>query len=165
MKRSLALIAVGLLAALFALGCTGQARSVDSCRDCIQDPSPRITEYCVWGNTSLYCANPCVFESDCALDHRCVPLTDEGTWYDDREVTRWVCMPNSFYRNKKMVYRWNDCRDVGNECPAGMECLQDIDVPTIFFCSDPCGYNSECMTSCCVAVELDDFCAPALYCR
>ncbi|HOX45430.1 MAG TPA: hypothetical protein PK668_17670 [Myxococcota bacterium] len=162
---------VVLALALGALGCEGGARTVDSCDDCIQDTNEwHRTEYCVYGDYSqLYCANPCYSDLDCEPLYDCVPLTDQGTWYDPSGTgdTRWVCMPHSFYVDDGRVWRWaDDCSTgMGHECAAGMTCLyDDSGLDDIFFCSDPCTYDEDCLTDCCYDTGTGDYCAPYRYC-
>jgi hypothetical protein len=140
-----------IVAALLA-GCgTGGSRGVDDCIDC------NSGEYCVLGLDGLYCANPCVSHLSCTVDHWCVPLVDQDTL--DR--TRWVCMPEDYYRDSGSVYRSSCGEFDGAECPIDMSCVEDADEYDVYYCADACYTNSDCLTDCCAeALGGESFCAP-----
>jgi hypothetical protein len=143
------LLSAGLLIQLSACG-IGDSRRVSDCSRC------RASEHCVYGDGSLYCADPCISHLSCTLDHWCVPLVDEET----QDRTRWVCMPEAFYYDYGSVYR-SDCGDGGEVCPGQMTCLEDSDAAGVYFCADTCTYDDDCLTGCCAdAIGGDAFCAP-----
>jgi hypothetical protein len=148
---------VGLLAS----GCTGGARQVESCYDCNENANWRATEYCVEGQgDQLYCANPCLSDVDCDVDFWCVPLVDQGTPYDDTTDLRWVCMPSEYYFTDSGRV-WRTASDCENSCPGEMTCIVDNSgVDDIFFCSDECLVDSDCLSDCCATSTEGDFCAP-----
>ncbi len=168
MRKSVMLLTVAVLCtlALVSTGCRGDARQVESCSECRYDPDPRFDEYCVWGeNQQLYCANPCTSEVSCAIDHTCVPLRDQENLSD----SVWVCMPTYFYDDVGMVYRVpfdEDCSSTGTyDCPNSMECLiDDSGAYDIFFCSESCYADSDCLSDCCFNTGTGDYCAPYRYC-
>ena len=154
------------LAVLFVVGCEGAAREVASCDECNDNANWRAKEYCVLGQgTQLFCANPCLSHVDCAVDHWCVPLWDEGTPWDPGYVgVRWVCMPEDYYSGMSRVWYWGETSCVtggGNECPAGMQCLvDDTGTTDAYFCSDPCYSHSDCVGGCCYDTGGEAYCAP-----
>ena len=149
-----------LASAVLASGCFGNSREVDSCYDCVD-----YEEYCVEDSYGgqLYCADGCASHLGCRVGYSCVPLLDQGTlWTDDSAYIRWVCMDDHNYTGMGSVWRTEDDCGTGmpDECPPAMQCLYDDYNPSnvVYFCSDPCDYDSDCMTGCC---ELSSgYCAP-----
>lgn len=155
-------LAALFLVALWAIGCTGGARRVDSCYDCVESANQQITEYCVLGRgTQLYCANPCAIDIDCDVGFWCVPLLDQSILNDD--VMRWVCMPSEYYIDRGRVFRRSgDCSPgTSRQCPADMTCLSD-DNSGAWFCSDDCLIDSDCLSGCCEpnVVTQTHYCLP-----
>ncbi|MBL6975913.1 MAG: hypothetical protein ISR64_09300 [Deltaproteobacteria bacterium] len=173
MKAGRIVLALAVLVlALTALGgCSGGSRPVSSCSECNDNANWQAKEYCVTGPSSqLYCANPCYNPIHCTADHRCVPLLDQGTTWDNRQMTRWVCMPGTYYTGLKEVRRMGgDCGQANYACGAAETCLWDDDVAdpsgVAYYCADACASNPECLTGCCTqAVGGDYYCSPEVYC-
>ena len=151
-RRHWLVAAVALTLVVSLAGCWhGDSRKVDSCADCYG------SEHCVYGLDGLYCANGCVSQLSCTVDHWCVPLVDEE--YLDEIV--WVCMPDEYYTDDGLVYR-SDCGEYdGEDCPTGMTCLEDTVDYGDYYCADECYHHSDCLTDCCVpSTDGYDYCAP-----
>jgi hypothetical protein len=158
-SKLLALVAVAGLS-LTCISCFGNAHRVESCSECIG------AEYCVEDqHDDLYCASPCGSDVNCAAFFSCVPLRDQEHLSD----TVWVCMPDEFYTDVGHVYRVpgdEDCSSGGTyNCPTGMECLEDTSgAYDVYFCSDTCDYDSDCLSDCCYDTDEGEYCAPWYYC-
>lgn len=163
---SFLLSSVCALSFVFVVGCSGGARQVESCDECMDNANWRDKEYCVEGEPGqLYCANPCLSNADCGAAFWCVPLWDEGTpWTMDNLDLRWVCMPDHYYTNLNRVWYWGETSCVtggGNECPSGMQCLVDDTGDTdMYFCSDQCSTDASCIGGCCYDTGDGAYCAP-----
>ena len=163
MKR-LALVGMAIAFPMLFLSCfgSGDSRIVSSCDECT------TAEFCVNGNSSLYCANPCIGDFDCGIGFWCVPLTGQG----NVKRIRWVCMPNEYYTNKGSVRRMEgDCTgDPVYACKTDEKCLFDdsgyFDDNDVFFCATACVQDSDCLTGCCQKAEGDNYyCTPFNYCE
>jgi len=163
LKASLVL----MVAAAFLAGCSGGSREVTDCGECNEGTSYKTSEFCVAGDeaSDLFCANPCFSHLDCVWDHWCVPLPDQGTPHSDHEGrTRWVCMPERFYKDDGKAIWVDDCAKCSDY--SGTTCLEDTGDASVKYCSDSCTTDSDCLTGCCAETTSGNkFCAPYGYCR
>lgn len=162
------LIGVTIAGSMLFLSCfgSGDSREVSSCDECT------TAEYCVNGDASLYCANPCIGDFDCGPGFWCVPLTDQGTYNGSTGRVRWVCMPDQYYTNKGNVRRMGgDCNnDSQYLCDKNEACLFDdsgyFDKNNVYFCASACSQDSDCLTGCCQKAQGSDYyCTPSNYCN
>jgi hypothetical protein len=161
------LICVCIFSLFSALvGCTvGGSREVDSCDECVGEAaSQAASEYCVSAGGNLYCSTPCDNLSVvCEAGHRCLPMADQGTKNEIPGTTQWVCIDNSYYVGKNYVRRVGGNCGEGqpDECYSNETCLQDTTDTSIYFCSESCLTDNDCVTDCCIDDgEGNYFCVP-----
>jgi len=119
------------------------SRPCDSGMQCLVDDSENPDVY--------FCADECSNHTDCISD--CCYNYSRYESY---------CAPMYPYCRSgiKEVYYWgnDNCTEVGNECPSGMECVVDeTQNPYIYYCSEACVSGDECVTGCC---PQSTYCAP-----
>ncbi len=148
MKVFWGIVAIGSAAMLIS-GCTGGARKVSSCNECVQNANRSATEYCVsWDNNvnDLYCANPCAGDLNCQLGYDCVPLLDQGTPNATSGVLRKVCMPEDYYAPHTGMVRimaGNCATDRRYACYSDETCLYDSNAHA-YLCAPLCASNRDC---------------------
>jgi hypothetical protein len=156
MKRFGLLAVLALVTLPLFAGCLGTGHKVESCSECVG------VERCVWGEDegSLYCADGCASNLNCAARFWCVPL-------DDQEASNyqlvWVCMPSEYYSNWSDGRVWRMSGDCENQCTDGMTCVvDDTASPDEYYCADDCTSDSRCLTDCCATTG---YCAPWSFCH